>query len=150
MNTTELKTMPLGDFAIKAYGEELATSSDIEQMIPHWYVATLVLDKLGLVESINNIQPSDKTAQELVEAAGVATHTGQHLFSVLDSLRGFSASVARLREAASSFPGDPVAALRKAAAPPMRWGSAEGPLHPWIVLAALAELRAETAQLSST
>jgi hypothetical protein len=149
MNTTEFKKMPLGDFALEAYGDDLATSSDIEQMIPHWYAASLVLDKLGLVQSINSIQPSEKTAQELVEAAGVATYTGQHLFSVLDSLRAFSSSVAKLREAASSFPGDPVTALRKAAAPPMRWGSAEGPLHPWIVLAALAELRAEAAQPST-
>lgn len=140
MNTDTLATMPLGEATLQAYGDEFATSSDIEQMIPNWHAATMILEKCGLVVAIDNILPSDKTAQELVAAAALPTFAGKHMLPVIESLRDFAGSVTRLRERAAALPGDPILAIRTAATPPMRWDTTDGPLHPWIVLAALAQL----------
>ena len=134
--------MPLGNLTIEAFGD-LANSSDVEFMIPNWYQASLVFERLDLIDTNGNYVPTTKTPEELIAEASIALQSERYTLPVLATLRDFAGSVTRLQERAATIPGDRVAAIRAAAIPAMRWGATEFPLHPAIVLAAIAALSGE-------
>jgi len=135
----DIASFPLGTLTLEAYGS-FAQASDVEQMMPDWYAASIIFDAAGLIASDGSIMKTPLTLEEIVGSRS----TNRRSKAVLESLLQFDLSVAALLARAASTPGDDQPSkVRQAALPALSFRSeAAGdlPLHPAIVKAALARL----------